>query len=217
MADPQAERECLFRDRLNSALDIIRSRSRCFQTPVDDDWGASWLDRPSTSITQLTPSAPYQSILFSPAAASPLREASGSLATRGEVLFFGCLSGEHHAPTGSPPLHHMSGNMPASSSSDRSSIPSNYSRATGRYRGSLVQPFCGSTVVEGLTKIGADTRLEDTPEGQEVGDKCHRPVVELDREDLTSPTADILNVLEQFKASQSESTQTQTQSQSQSQ
>jgi hypothetical protein len=35
--------------------------------------------------------------------------------------------------------------------------------------------------------------------------------------DLTIPTTDILNVLEQFKASQSESSQTQTQSQSQSQ
>jgi hypothetical protein len=47
-----------------------------------------------------------------------------------------------------------------------------------------------------------------------VGDKCHRPVVELDREDLTIPTTDILNVLEQLKASQ---TQSQSQSQSQSQ
>ena len=36
-------------------------------------------------------------------------------------------------------------------------------------------------------------------------------------EDLTIPTADILNVLEQLKASQSESSQTKTQSQSQSQ
>ena len=36
-------------------------------------------------------------------------------------------------------------------------------------------------------------------------------------EDLTIPTADILNVLEKLKASQSESSQTQTQSQSQSQ
>jgi hypothetical protein len=35
----------------------------------------------------------------------------------------------------------------------------------------LGQPFCGSTVVERPTKIGAGTRLDNTPEGQEVGDK----------------------------------------------
>ena len=107
-ADPQAERERMFRD---SVLDIIRSRSPLsseldddepapptnlftplprIQTQVDDDrdWGVSWLHRPSPHSPDLLPTS-----RFSPSAPPP------SLPHNGFTL-------NAHPPVGRPVCTH---------------------------------------------------------------------------------------------------------------
>ena len=91
---------------------IIGQRRWCSKYNDDRDWGVSWPDRTSLNSPDLLPTCQFLPSPLPPLLLFERRRDPSPPATRSS--FFGRirrLSGEHHTPTSSPPLHR---NTPAS-------------------------------------------------------------------------------------------------------